>query len=66
MNTFQGELGRGFMHELLSVIGSMADFVVMDLGQDTNAAVHLQALRDANYVFVVINPDAASVAPRVK
>ena len=58
---FQGELGRGFMHELLAVVASMADFVVMDLGQDTNAAVHLQALRDANYVFVVINPDAASV-----
>jgi pilus assembly protein CpaE len=58
---FQGEQGRGFMHELLAVIESMSDFVVMDLGQDTNAAVHLQALRDANYVFVVINPDAASV-----
>ncbi|CAG0963100.1 hypothetical protein ANRL3_01012 [Anaerolineae bacterium] len=58
---FQGELGRGYMHELLSVVGSMADFIVMDLGQDTNAAVHLQALRDANYVFVVINPDAASI-----
>ncbi len=58
---FQGELGRGFMHELLSVLGSLADFVVLDLGQDTNAAVHLQALREANYVFVVINPDAASV-----
>ncbi len=58
---FQGELGRGFMHELLEVVKTLADFVVMDLGQDTNAAVHLQALRDANYVFVVINPDAASV-----
>jgi len=59
--SFQGEQGRGFMHELLAVVGSMADFVVMDLGQDTNAAIHLQALRDANYVFVVINPDAASI-----
>lgn len=58
---FQGELGRGFMHELLSVVSGLADFVVIDLGQDTNSAVHLQALRDANYVFVVINPDAASV-----
>ncbi len=58
---FQGDLGRGFMHELLNVASSIADFVVIDLGQDTNAAVHLQALRDANYVFVVINPDAASV-----
>ena len=58
---FQGELGRGFMHELLNVIRGMADFVVLDLGQDTNAALHLQALRDANYVFVIINPDAASV-----
>ncbi len=58
---FQGELGRGYMHELLSVLAGLTDFVVMDLGQDTNAAVHLQALRDANYVFVVINPDAASV-----
>ncbi len=58
---FQGDQGRSFMHELLSVLGGLADFVVMDLGQDTNAAVHLQALREANYVFVVINPDAASV-----
>ena len=58
---FQGELGRGFMRELLQVIRMLADFVVLDLGQDTNAAVHLQALRDANYVFVVINPDAASI-----
>jgi Flp pilus assembly CpaE family ATPase len=58
---FQGDQGRGFMHELLTVIAGVSDFVVMDLGQDTNAAVHLQALRDANYVFVVINPDAASV-----
>ena len=56
-----GEQGRAFMHELLGGLGAMADFVVMDLGQDTNAAVHLQALREANYVFVVINPDAASV-----
>ncbi len=58
---FQGELGRGVMHELLNVLEGLADFVVIDLGQDTNAAVHLQALREANYVFVVVNPDAASV-----
>ena len=58
---FQGEQGRGFMHELLSVLGSLSDFVVMDLGQDTNAAVHLQALSEAHYIFVVVNPDAASV-----
>jgi len=58
---FHGDAGRGFMHTLLSVIASLSDFVVMDLGQDTNAAVHLQALCDADYVFVVINPDAASV-----
>ena len=58
---FQNELGRGFMHELLEVTKSLADFVVLDLGQDTNAALHLQALRDAHYVFVVTNPDAASV-----
>ncbi len=58
---FQGELGRGFMHELLAVLKGIADFVVLDLGQDTNAALHLQALREANYVFVIINPDAASV-----
>ena len=58
---FQSEMGRGFMHELLDVLRGIADFVVMDLGQDTNAALHLQALREANYVFVIINPDAASV-----
>jgi len=58
---FQGEPGRAFMHELLSVLASLTDFVVMDLGQDTNAALHLQALSEANYVFVVVNPDAASV-----
>lgn len=58
---FQGEQGRGFMHELLSVLGGLSDFVVMDLGQDTNAAVHLQTLSEANYIFVVVNPDAASV-----
>lgn len=58
---FQGDLGRGFTHELLAVASAMADFVVVDLGQDTNAAVHLQTLRDANYVFVIVNPDAASV-----
>ena len=58
---FLGEQGRGFMHELLEVLKMLADFVVIDLGQDTNAAVHLQALRDANYVFVVVNPDAASI-----
>ncbi len=58
---FQGELGRGFMHELLNVLRGIVDFVVMDLGQDTNAAIHLQALRDANYIFVIVNPDAASV-----
>jgi Flp pilus assembly CpaE family ATPase len=55
------EQGRSFMHELLDVVRGLADFVVMDLGQDTNAALHLQALRDANYVFVIVNPDAASV-----
>lgn len=58
---FQGEQGRGFMHELLALLQGLTDFVVIDLGQDTNAAVHLQALREASYVFVVINPDAASV-----
>jgi Flp pilus assembly CpaE family ATPase len=41
---FQGEQGRGFMHELLTVIASMSDFVIMDLGQDTNAAVHLAGI----------------------
>lgn len=58
---FLGEAGRGFMHELLGTLKTLADFVVIDLGQDTNAAVHLQALREAHYVFVVVNPDAASI-----
>lgn len=58
---FLGELGRAFMHELLQVAHSLADFIILDLGQDTNAALHLQALREADYVFVVTNPDAASV-----
>ena len=57
----RGERGRDFMHELLTVLRGMADFVVMDLGQDTNASVHIQALRDANYIFVIVNPDDASV-----
>jgi Flp pilus assembly CpaE family ATPase len=58
---FVGERGRNFVHELLGVLGGLADFVVIDLGQDTNSAVHLQALCEADYVFVVVSPDAASV-----
>lgn len=58
---FQGDLGRAFTHELITTASSMADFVIIDLGQDINAPVHLQAIYDSNYVYVIVNPDAASV-----
>ncbi|MBI3913120.1 MAG: P-loop NTPase [Chloroflexi bacterium] len=58
---FQGENGLNFMGDLLDTLKMMADFVVVDLGQDTNAALHLQTLRQVDYIFVVTNPDVASV-----
>jgi cellulose biosynthesis protein BcsQ len=57
---FQGELGRGVMHELLTVLESMADFVVIDWVRIPTPRSPAGAAR-ANYVFVVVNPDAASV-----
>ena len=59
---FQDAAGRAFVSTLLGLLRNMADFVVCDLGQDTNATVHLQILREVNYVFVIVNPDVASVA----
>ncbi len=58
---FQGERGRAFTHTLIETLHSMSDFVVMDLGQDTNSAVHLQALRDADKILVVVNSEKASL-----
>ncbi len=58
---FQGEAGRDFTRALIETLHSMSDFVVMDLGQDTNSAVHLQALRQADQILVVVNSEKASL-----
>lgn len=58
---FQGERGRDFIRGLIEATKTMADFVVIDLGQDTNSAVHLQALRQADLILVVVNSEKASL-----
>lgn len=58
---FQGERGREFIRMLIEAVKTMADFVVLDLGQDTNSAVHLQALRQADLILVVVNSEKASL-----
>ncbi len=58
---FQGERGREFAHSLIEIVKGMADFVMLDLGQDTNSVVHLQALRQSDLILVVVNSEKASL-----
>lgn len=58
---FQGERGRKFIATLINTLHSMSDFVVMDLGQDANNAVHLEALLQADQILVVVNSEKASL-----
>lgn len=58
---FQGERGREFMRMLIEAVRTMSDFVILDLGQDTNSVVHLQALRQADLILVVVNSEKASL-----
>lgn len=57
----QGDRGRDFMRMLVDAVKTMADFVVVDLGQDTNIGVHLQALRQADQILVIVNSEKASL-----
>ena len=58
---FQGAQGGQFISTLIQTLHSMSDFVVMDLGQDANNAVHLQALLQADQILVVVNSEKASL-----
>lgn len=60
-SSFLGERGREFIRGLIEAAKTMSDFVVLDLGQDTNSAVHLQALRQADLILVVVNSEKASL-----
>jgi Flp pilus assembly CpaE family ATPase len=58
---FAGEQGRLFVRELLSTLRQFKDFVILDIGQDANIAVHLAALEYADLIYVVVTPDRSSI-----
>ena len=57
----EGEQGKLFIAALMDCLREMFDFVILDLGQDLNHKMHLTALRGADLVLVVVNPETAGL-----
>ncbi len=57
----EGEVGKRFTIALMDLLRQMFDFVIVDLGQDLNHKMHLAALRAADLVLVVVNPEMAGL-----
>lgn len=57
-----GEAGCEFMAWLLPVLKRSFDFVLVDLGSSINVGVHYGALRSADFILALCEPDLTSVS----
>jgi len=57
-----GDAGIEFMGWLVATLKRQFDFVIIDLGSSINVGVHQGAIRSADYIIALCEPDLTSVA----